>query len=86
MTRCKCGAILTAEEIEFYGNSCNSCEALRNWNDDTPQKRARCWIFHDFGPYDEPREIVASDTKQIGQRRACRRCNAVDYRRILVHN
>lgn len=48
--------------------------------------RKRCWLLHDFGPYDEPREIVASETKQIGQRRVCRRCNAVDYRRVLVHN
>lgn len=33
LKRCSCGAVLTDEEIRFYGVSCNDCENRRTWGD-----------------------------------------------------
>lgn len=46
-----------------------------------------CLIWHRWGPYEPPRNITEVGRGEgMAQRRVCRNCNAVDYRRIGVHN
>lgn len=53
----------------------------------TDTTRTRCWIVHDYGRYEPSREVTGSDgLPEVGQRRECRRCGAVDYRRVRIHN
>lgn len=48
-----------------------------------------CFLFHKWSAYEAPKAVTADgcpDAPTIAQRRVCERCEAVDYRRVLVHN
>ncbi len=53
-------------------------------------KMTRCWLLHDWPPYEAPQVVaehrIAEGIGTVAQRRECKRCKAVDYRRVLVHN
>lgn len=44
-------------------------------------------FFHKWTKYG-PTQIVSSGNEgpTVAQRRVCQRCDAVDYRRVLIHN
>lgn len=54
----------------------------------TGHRKETCFLwFHRWGPYEAPREVHSErDGDGLAQRRVCSRCNAVDYRRVLLHN
>lgn len=46
-----------------------------------------CLIWHRWGPYEPPRLVDSvRGGETLAQRRVCRNCRAVDYRRVIVHN
>lgn len=47
-----------------------------------------CWPFrHKWTYYEEPRQITNTQgLPEVAQRRHCRECHAVDYRRVKVSN
>lgn len=51
---------------------------------------ASCFFFHDWGPYEPPKRVVQGrddpDKPTVAQRRECKRCAAVDYRRVMIHS
>ena len=46
----------------------------------------RYW-FHLWSAWQEPQRVTnSSGAPEVAQRRHCIRCNAVDYRRVIIHN
>jgi hypothetical protein len=47
----------------------------------------RCYLLHQWSAYEAPKQVTGSAGQcELGQRRECSRCHAVDYRRVIIHN
>jgi hypothetical protein len=50
-------------------------------------ERNSCWFFHDWTKFSDPLHVQGVEGGEgMAQKRTCKRCNAVNYRRVLITN